>query len=333
MTDLPTINFIGNKQKISSWISSHFGANIDSIFDAFSGGCSISYKAKKMGLRVLSNDILKMNFHIAKGIIENSSTLLQAADVKKIFSGEPVEGFIYKNFSNVYYFPDECMQLDNYRKNIDLISNEYKKSLALILLRRAMIRKRPYSRFNIKWEKVIQLRDEDFSYRNYKRKRAYHNESFKKHFMSELDSYNKSIFDNKCINKAYNKDIFDIIDKVDADLIYLDPPYPGTMNDYYSFYGFLDEFVSSKKLNNFKNNFTDKGTVVDAFDELFSKLKNFKFLLMSLNSKSFPSKDIMTKLLKKHFKEIELVRKKHNYQITGSKNKTTNEEYLFKGIV
>ena len=29
-------------------------------------------------------------------------------------------------------------------------------------------------------------------------------------------------------------------------IIYLDPPYPGTMNDYYSFYGFLDEFISQK---------------------------------------------------------------------------------------
>ena len=33
-----------------------------------------------------------------------------------------------------------------------------------------MIRKMPYSRFNISWEKVKQLRDEDYSYKHYKRK-------------------------------------------------------------------------------------------------------------------------------------------------------------------
>ena len=56
---------------------------------------------------------------------------------------------------------------------------------------------------------------------NTTKERAYHNESFKKHFLDQIEEYNLSVFDNGKKNKAYNKDIFSLISKIDADLIYL----------------------------------------------------------------------------------------------------------------
>lgn len=44
---LPKINFIGNKEKIASWICSKFPKKKLTVFDAFSGGASISYESKK----------------------------------------------------------------------------------------------------------------------------------------------------------------------------------------------------------------------------------------------------------------------------------------------
>ena len=86
-----------------------------------------------------------------------------------------------------------------------------------------MIRKMPYSRFNIKWEKVKQLRNEEYSYLKYKRKRAYHNESISEHLYKNLENYNNSIFSNGRKNKSFNLDVFTAIKKIKADLIYLDP--------------------------------------------------------------------------------------------------------------
>ncbi len=59
-----------------------------------------------------------------------------------------------------------------------------------------MIRKMPYSRFNLNWDKIVQLRDEEYSYEKYKRRRAYHNQSFKFHFLKNLEEYNRAVFDN-----------------------------------------------------------------------------------------------------------------------------------------
>ena len=50
---------------------------------------------------------------------------------------------------------------------------------------------------------------------------------YEKHFDENLDNYNNSIFDNSQDNKAYNKDIFDLIPKIEADIAYVDPPICG----------------------------------------------------------------------------------------------------------
>jgi len=243
----PKVNYIGNKEKLAKWICDYFPQNTNSIFDAFSGGSSIGYESKKRGYKTISNNILKINYFLAQSLVENNQESLNDEDINIIFAGKPLKGFMYKNYSEVYFFPEECMELDLYRKHIDKLSSKYKKSIAFILLRRAMIRKMPYSRFNLNWDKIKQLRDEEYSYAKYKRKRAYHNESFKSHFIKNIKDYNNAIFNNNQDNKVYNDDIFNLLNEVRADIIYLDPPYTGTMNNYFGFYGLIDEYIHSKR--------------------------------------------------------------------------------------
>ncbi|PIP66773.1 MAG: modification methylase HphIB [Parcubacteria group bacterium CG_4_9_14_0_2_um_filter_41_8] len=325
----PKVNFIGNKEKIADWISEYFPKDAQSIFDAFSGGGSVSFQAKKMKLKVISNDILTINYILAKALIENNNEILDESDIDTIFEGNPIKGFMYKNYSNKFFFPEECMELDLYRKNIDKLFSEYKKAIALALMRRSMIRKMPYSRFNITWEKVCQLRDEEYSYQKYKRKRAYHNNTFKYHFLKNLEDYNSAIFDNGCNNIAYNDDVFNLLNKIKADIIYLDPPYAGTMNNYFSFYGLIDEYVKCKKKNPFENNFTDKNSVLLLFDKLFSNLSNYRYWLLSYNNNSYPPKDELFKIINKYSNNIKIIEKQHDYKITGKEKKKQNKEYLF----
>jgi len=325
----PKVNFIGNKGKITDWIFENVPKDVKTFFDAFSGGCSVSFESKKRGYRTISNDILKTNYMLSKSLIENKNIKLTKKDIEIIFSGKPIKGFMYENYSNVLFFPEECMELDQYRKNIDKLNSTYKKTLALALLRRAMIRKMPYSRFNLPWKKIVQLRDEEFSYRNYGRRRAYHNKSFKEHFLDNLGEYNEAVFDNKKKNKAYNSDIFKIINKVDADLIYLDPPYTGTMNNYFGFYGVVDNYIKSKVGKAFENDFVDKKKSLELFEKLFSKLKKYKYWVLSYNNSSYPSKEDLLVIIKKFSKNVKVIEKSHNYQLTGKDTKSNNKEYLF----
>jgi len=327
----PKINFIGNKEKLASWICENIPKDVESVLDAFSGGCSMSFALKKRGYQVFSNDILKINYLIGKALIENTDIIIKNDDIEQIFEGLPINGFMHQNYSNILFFEQECKELDLYRKNIVSIDNDFKQALAIVLMRRAMVRKMPYSRFNIKWEKIVELRNEEFSYQKYGRKRAYHNQSFKYHFLDNLDEYNDAIFDNKKENKSFNSDVFDLLDNDDvkADLIYLDPPYTGTMNNYFNFYGVMDEYISGEKHRPFENSFTNKEESIVLFNKLFSKLKNFKYWMLSYNNNSFPSEDILIEIISQYSPNIKVVRKQHNYQITGKEKKKKNEECLF----
>ena len=326
----PKINYIGNKEKISEWIINFIPKDVKSIIDGFSGGASLSYKLKEKGYKVFSNDILKINFLLAQALIENDIIKIDEKDVEIIFSGIPFRGFISKNYNERYYFEEECMQLDLYRENIEKIKNKYKKAVCLILLRRAMIRKMPYSRFNIKWNKIKELRDEEYSYKKYGRKRAYHNQSFKEHFIENMNDYNDAIFqgEEKCF--SYNEDIFTLLDKkIEADLIYLDPPYAGTLNDYYNFYGFIDTYINKENILEFENDFGNKKEITSLLEKLFFKCSNYRYCFLSYNEKAYPSKEILLKLLQKYFKKVKVEEKEHIYKITGKINKNLNKELLF----
>lgn len=325
----PKVNYIGNKEKLAEWICDYFPEDANSLFDAFSGGSSLSYEAKRRGYQVFSNDILKINYYLAQSLIENSNEKLNNEDLEILFSGKPYKGFMYKNYAEVYFFPDECMELDLYRKNIDKLSSSTKKSIAYTLIRRAMIRKMPYSRFNLSWDKIKLLRDEEYSYEKYKRRRAYHNESFKSHILKNLDDYNNAVFDNNQNNHAYNDDVFNLLGNVSADVIYLDPPYTGTMNNYFGFYGLVDEYIESKKLKPFENNFIDKKSSLALFDKLFSSLGNFKYWYLSYNNNSYPSKDELIEIISRYSDDIRVIEKPHSYKVTGKEKKKKNTEYLF----
>lgn len=329
----PRINYIGNKEKIAPWICKKFPKEVRSVFDSFSGGCSISYELKKRGFQVITNDILKINALISRAIIVNDKITLDQNDVDKIRAGKPKKGFMYHNYSNVHFFERECMELDQYKANIFKYLKGFKKDLAMVLLRRSMIRKMPYSRFNIRWSKIVQLRDEHYSYEKYKRKRAYHNQSFLDHMQSNVNLYNNAVFSSGLKHKSYNQDVFYLAPRIQADLIYIDPPYSGTMNNYFGFYGLLDELICEKKLRSFNNNFTDKKEIELNLDKLFSKLLNYKYCAISYNNRAYPTKEKIIKILKKYTSKIEVFEKQHNYQITGKTQKTTNIEYLFLGKV
>ena len=118
MPKYPKQNYIGNKEKIAQWICENIPQDVYVFFDAFSGGASVSYAAKNKGLSVISNDIMLVNYNIAKALIENNEETLTTQDLDVIFKGTPIEGFMYKNYSNKYYFPEECRELDLYNNNI-----------------------------------------------------------------------------------------------------------------------------------------------------------------------------------------------------------------------
>lgn len=325
----PKINYIGNKEKIAGWICDQLPNDVQTVADVFSGGCSFSYEAKKRGLSVIANDILQINHQLALALIENNDVILNDDDVDLIFSGSLKNGFMTEHYSDVFFFEQECQELDLYRQNIEKLDNPYKKSLAFALVRRAMIRKMPYSRFTIPWEKVKQLRDEEYSYAKYGRRRAYHNQSFEFHFRENLMAYNQAVFNNGKQHQALNQDVFEVLNNIQADAVYLDPPYTGTMNNYFGFYGLLDSYISSSIAKPFDNHFMDKKQAIDLFKKLVEHLKPFRYWLFSYNNVSQPNREELAQMLSENGRKVQILETPHIYKVTGKENKQNHKEILF----
>ena len=328
-TKYPTINYIGNKQKIANWIVDSFPIKKGSVLDLFCGGSSVSYKLKQRGFIVYSNDILFSNFCISKSLIENGNVTLKFSDFNNFqFSQKQINKKIHElNFlSNKIYFANEIPEL----AHLVLISEKlkgYKKYIFLSLLRRSMIRKMPYSRMNLVWEQIKKFRNEEYCYKKYKRNRHYYNVNFINHILDNLNEFNTSIFDNNHQNKAYHDDAFELLKKINkVDAIYLDPPYPFTMNDYDAFYGAFDKMffrdikpkLDLKTKKNFSVNF-------EKIIKIASKKTNF--LIISLNNHSFPCINIIN-ILTPYIDSYKILSKNHTYKISISRNKTENSKEI-----
>lgn len=330
MNKYPKVNFIGNKEKLAEWIIEKLPIKNGAVLDLFCGGCSISYALKKHGFSVISNDVLYSNYIIAKAIVENNVEVLSESDFDiNVDEKKALEKYHEIKFlTNKLYFKEEVEEL----ARLILINEEiegYKKFLFLALLRRSMIRKIPYSRMNIKWSEIKKLRDEEYSYKKYGRYRHYHNISFYEHICENLQQYNEAVINSKEACIAFNYDAEDCLKKLDriVDVIYMDPPYPSTMNQYEEFYGSFDKALGQKL--SVKTDLTNKATFLDNFAELVRLcVGKSKYIAISLNNKSFPSVELLTQHILPFIEEYQLSAKQHVYKVTGKENKQTNVEIL-----
>lgn len=323
----PNVNYIGNKQKLSRWIYENLPIKHGTVIDLFGGGGSVSYELKKMGFKVITNDALYSSYVLSKSLIENKSVTLN----KKIIENARnivIEKCDYEKIewlSNNLYFDYEVAELAKFIKLSETMTG-YERFILQALIRRAMIRKLPYSRMNVGWDNIVKLRDEEYSYNKYGRRRAYHNKTFEFHILDNIDEYNNAIFDNDKDNVAFQKDSMELLREIDyVDLIYLDPPYPNTMNNYQSFYG------AYEKIFNKQIEYTDWSKTDSFLENIVSTLEIVKnktqYVMLSINTKVKPDYIAIIEIMR-NYGEINLISKKHNYQLSGSKTKNENVELL-----
>lgn len=329
MSKYPKINYIGNKDKLVDWIIDNFPIKKGVVLDLFSGGNSVSYALKEKNYTVYSNDALYSNFVISKAIIENRDRKLN----EDVLNTKVTESEINKKYNNIkfltnrLYYEEEVKELAKLFVISKKIEDEYERYMFLALIRRAMIRKLPYSRMNVPWNQIQKLRDEDYSYKKYKRRRAYHNYTFEKHIRDNLENYNNAVFDNKKDNKSFNYDAFDMLDNLPSkvDIIYMDPPYPATMNKYGDFYGLYDRAVNHEiKYVNFSEN----NMFLNNLEKLIEKcIEKTKYIVISESNKTKPTVEELSNMLSNYGK-VKTFSKEHQYKVTGSENKNKTIEML-----
>lgn len=332
---MPRTQYLGSKERLVKWIFENSPKDIETIFDAFSGTSSVGYYFKTKGKRVISNDFLKFNYHIAKALVENKSDVLDEDDIKLLFSQDTnTETLIKDVFTGVFFEEDQAIFLDNFRANINLLKSENKKSLAFTIMCRALTRKILLGHF----AHTSALRYSKDPLR-IKRNPSIA-KPIKELFIDLLDDYNEAVFDNNKTNVAYCEDTIELSQKLkNVDLAYFDPPYCGCHPDYQAFYHFLETFVEYWKDKEFVNGtksyfpkkdsgFVSKTEINKTFEKLFESCSHIPYWLISYNSQSYPKKEKMIEMIQKH-KKVEVFHYEYQNHYGGKGSKKGTKEYLF----
>lgn len=333
------MRYIGNKENIIDKIHhilSDNGVIGESFFDFFSGTTNVAKYYKHLGYKVYASDIMYMSYCLQKAYIENNITpsfdklihnisCIQPTSffdspldivINYLNNIEPIKGFIYNNYTpggtvnlnvpRMYFSNENGMLIDAIRQQIevwkaqDLINNSEYYILLTCLIESVSFYANisgVYAAFQKKWDP----------------------RAIKRLTLRPIE-----IINNNKVNIVYNTNSISLVDKIEVDILYLDPPY--NERQYLPNYHILETIArydnptikgitGMREYHAEKSVFCNSKTALVALDYI-AKSANYKFLVLSYNSEGImKQQDIINTLSKYgnvHLEEFQYARFKSN---------------------
>jgi len=346
---LPNTRFQGSKKKIIDKIYNFMFEHIKPkhILDLFGGSAICSLYFQLNNLEVTFNDILKFSSINANGFLQNDvDDIPTETEINNIFLKKEnviYDTFIQDNFKDIYYTDEENIQLDVFRKNIKMIENHNKKNIMYYLLFQSLISKRPYNLFHRK----------NLSMRLSEVKRGFGNKvTWEKTFINHMLKFRLEIIklyemkkmlkvtnNINIINNSYDEISSSIISQIDT--LYIDPPYfkkDCKDSQYFDNYHFLEGFISddwATKIDYSSNHLklkTPQKHIIENADSMFDNIiKKYgdRNLIISYNTKAFPSIETIETKLKKKYKKVIVKYIDYNYVLS----KKTSQEVVILALI
>ena len=330
------MRYLGNKTTILSDIESLLKEKglLDQrmvLFDAFCGSGSVSDYFKNY-FDIIINDNLSWAVVYTKGRLcahKCNFTKLGFDPFEYFNSNDKVmEGFFFNNYSpansnRMYFSAENASRIDYFRCqieqwNMDGLLHEYEYSYLLACLIESVSdvsnTAGVYGAFLKKWD----------------------SRALKSIIFDKVDSVESSNFKFQ----TYNEKIENVIETVNCDILYLDPPY--TQNQYGTQYHILEtlvlydtpkisEITGSRSTTPMRSDWSKDTKTHILFDFVLAKTQA-KHIVFSYNNKGFMSEEFIEASLKRYGKPETYVCKKINYkkyQNWKSCDKKEHFEYLF----
>jgi adenine-specific DNA-methyltransferase len=292
--------------------------------DAFLGSSAVSLYAKAQGFKIICNDIAERCFIAGKALIENNNIYISNTDIcRLILPNEGNDHDIEREFVPDVFSMRHAICLDNAFQNCQSYLEKY-------LLLKYIFRIRPYSKFSSPNAFNRPFEDGRFDEIKETYRGAMSNNLKTPLELLDIlkDKVNAGIFSNGFKNEVYKEDVFDFVNKVNGDVLYLDPPYSGTLS-YEGEYNILDKILGEVKP---KSKFS-ANTGMDVLDELLAVSGKFPLWVISFGNAGGKNElsrlvEIVSKYRKCEAKEFAY---KHCEAMASEEHKQQCREWLIVG--
>jgi adenine-specific DNA-methyltransferase len=301
--------YIGSKKRLLPFIEKVILDEIKEInifIDGFSGTGVVAEHFNRISRSVIANDILYSNYLICSVFLgytgKNVNEEKLTGILEKLNSLQPERGYCFQNYGGTYFTFENAGLIDSVREKIEHlyyksnISREEKNVLITSLIfaaDKAANTVGQYDAFlkNIGNDMYDSTGSHKIDSNVYKRIKL---------MMPNID------YKNNGNNMIYNEDINKLVNSLDGDVLYLDPPYNN--RQYADCYHVLENIarwekpeLSGKtkkfKREHLKSSYSKKGKCISAFKELIQSAKN-RHIFVSYNSEGIIPVDELTNILK-----------------------------------
>jgi adenine-specific DNA methylase/predicted RNA methylase len=344
------MRFIGSKENLIFFIErviQEIRVKGITFFDIFSGTTKVAQHFKKRGYSIISNDNLYFSYILQKTYIENNTIpkfllLAKWLRQKKIYDFSKtesenvinflnnvsgIEGYVFDNYAplgkyrRMYLSNENAKKIDSILKCISLWKqNNLISDIEQIILRTSLIEAIPFVS-NISGTYGAYLKSWD--------KRSL------KSLILEVPKFIQSTNQHYC----FQKDANELISDIDADILYIDPPY--NTRQYISNYHVLESIARDDKINLkgktglreddylYKSRFSQKEQCVEALEDLIIKAK-VNYILMSYNSEGIIPEAEISRIFKKRGKNY--IKFEENYRRFRSNSNVESKNNVIEYI-
>lgn len=337
------MNYIGSKYSILDFIVQSIEKTLELcgekrvaselVFaDLMSGTGVVAAEFKKRGFNVIANDNQYYGYAVIKSLLECGGELGQERRdrlINAVNAAEPVEGFIYKNYSaggtagqefcRMYFSDENAKKCDGARI---FIENEYKSG------------KISEGEYYFLLASLINSADK---YANTASVYGAFLKKLKKSASRDLVITAAPVLEG-IKGKAYNENVSELIKNVSGDILYLDPPY--NTRQYCTNYHLLETLArydapavkgktGLRDYSDQKSDFCVRSKVQKTFADIVKNAK-FKYVFLSYNNEGLMSFNDIEKIMSKYGRYKVYMREHKRFKADSARQSKadTTVEYL-----
>jgi adenine-specific DNA methylase len=303
-------------------------ANV-TFLDAFLGGGSVSLGAKAQGFNVIATDIAERSIVVGQALIENSRVRLVREDVLRLLAprtGEP--GRIERELSPSVFTKNVAGFLDAAFEMAAQTGDVAKAALLRLLAIRVALLAHPMSQVRAgtahrastgEWESITPSC-------------IYHYvDSLRLNRPEKLwalaQQINAAVIEGR--GKVMKASVLDMLPKIQADVAYFDPPYPGVMS-YEKEYRIIDQLLEGTTRPTSPFTARDGASMLDT---LFERATHIPVWILSLGNAVVTIEELEAKMAK-HGRKTKCIAiaYQHLAAVSTEEKKRENREFLVIGV-